>query len=246
MMHNIDKIMPENPLQKADNWDDYVQKMDVENRQAFQIAREVMKRSVLIQKKYYDRKTHLIKHKVGDAVMVRNMPRPEAGTAKFHDKYIGPYYIVDVLSDVNFRICDKPDGKTKVIHHDRLKPIEQREKPDLTWVYEQSRTLQRRRAAEKSKNDNIDLTEVFDRLKQLENNLNKEVRKKKKRQVRQNPNPEVGAAVIQDGGARQEEPEVKRKRGRPRKNPAPEPKQPMDDRATRKSERLQQKKVRGC
>ena len=85
-----------------------------------------MKRSVLIQKKYYDRKTHLIKHKVGDAVMVRNMPRPEAGTAKFHDKYIGPYYIVDVLSDVNFRICDKPDGKTKVIHHDRLKPIEQR------------------------------------------------------------------------------------------------------------------------
>ena len=76
--------------------------------------------------------------------------------------------------------------------------------------------------------------------------MNKEVRKKKKRQVRQNPNPEVGAAVNQDGGARQEEPEVKRKRGRPRKNPAPEPKQPMDERATKKSERLQQKKVRGC
>ena len=103
--HNFDKMLPESvDPEKLETWEDYVRRMDAQTREAFRIAREEIGKSVLLQKKYYDRTSHLIKYKVGDAVLIRDHRHHESGTKKLSDKYDGPYYVLDVLSDVSFRL----------------------------------------------------------------------------------------------------------------------------------------------
>ena len=47
------------------------------------------------------------------------------------------------MSDVNFRIIDKPGGKGRVINHDRIKRFETREPFDVAWVLERSKSYKR-------------------------------------------------------------------------------------------------------
>ncbi len=93
-------------------------------------------------KKYYDRKSHLNRYKVGDAVIIKN-DRREKGTGKLTNRYSEQiYYVVDVLSDVNFRIAHNAINRPKVVHHDRMKPFHSRDPTEDTpdWVYERSRS----------------------------------------------------------------------------------------------------------
>ena len=217
-----------------------MQRLDEETRLAYQTAREAIGKSVLIQKKYYDRTTHLNKCKVGDPIMLRNHAQYMQGEKKLADKYVGPYYVIDVLSDVNFRVNDKPDNTPKVVHHDRMKPIVQRDPPDLKWVFEQSRTCERQRAENKSTTSAEQMKEVFDRLKQLENE-SKQINKYRKRHDKNKKKAVLPLNV--DDGPRDpsNSPKVQRKRGRPRKNLQTSPTRSYSDQRqppVRRSERL--------
>ena len=242
MHHNIDKMMPDRPVQdRQETLDQYVQRLDEETRLAYQTAREAIGKSVLIQKKYYDRTTHLNKYKVGDPIMLRNHAQYMQGEKKLADKYVGPYYVIDVLSDVNFRVNDKPDNTPKVVHHDRMKPIVQRDPPDLKWVFEQSRTCERQRAENKSTTSAEQMKEVFDRLKQLENE-SKQINKYRKRHDKNKKKAVIPLNV--DDGPRDpsNSPKVQRKRGRPRKNLQTSPTRNSSDQRqlpVRRSARLQ-------
>ena len=58
------------------------------------------------------------------------------------DRWVGPFYILDVLSDINFRVIKSEHAKPKVVHHDRLKRYYARDgKPDVSWVIARSRSL---------------------------------------------------------------------------------------------------------
>ena len=213
MRHNFDKMLPEavDP-EKLETWDEYVQRMDQQTREAFQVARETIGRSVLLQKKYYDKNSNLIKYKVGDAVMVRDHRQHEAGTAKLSDKYDGPYFVIDVLSDVNFRLAKTENDKAKVIHHDRMHKIKERVEGDTSWVFKQSRTHQRMKADVGTSSGEV-MKEVLDRITQLENKSNREaaklLKKKNDRKKRNKP--------VTEPKDEQPEEQPKRKRGRPRK-----------------------------
>ena len=170
--------------------------------------------------------------------MLRQLVRAEKGTKKFHDDYVGPFYVVDVISDVNYRICDKPTAQPRIVHHDSMKPVERREGEDLQWVFDQSRTLERKRAAAKETHAK-EFTEIFDRHKSLENSAKKEPKKRKPRTPKTKPIPEQGERVVEPVIAPQEEPQPKRKRGRPKKNP--EQPKVEGQQELRRSERLKNK-----
>ena len=71
------------------------------------------------------------------------MFRKEKGVGKFADRFEGPYYVLDVLSDVNFRIIRAMEDKPRVVHHDHIIPYMEREPEpacDKAWVFERSRT----------------------------------------------------------------------------------------------------------
>jgi hypothetical protein len=249
LMHNFEKMLPtsESPYDHG-SWEDYVQKMDDQTRRAFQAAREAIGRNVFLQKKHYDRTANLIKYKVGDTVMIRDHRQYERGTKKLSDRYEGPYYVVDVLSDVHFRITRSPEDAARVMHHDRMKHVEAREDVDTSWVFAQSRTYQRSKAG--TGGDAEAMKAVLDRLTKLEN---KQLEKPRKRKVRKNVklNNELDRVVDQTvpetcqlpGPTEQPQVQQKRKRGRPRKEDKVQPK-PERREGERKSDRLKQKKLK--
>lgn len=54
---------------------------------------------------------------------------------KFLPSYEGPYFIVGLLDDLVYRIKKGPRTKTKVVHHDKLKPFYSRTPLDNGWVF---------------------------------------------------------------------------------------------------------------
>ena len=138
----VDVMMPYNPNKLRKSITSFSRELDQSVRMTYQIAREHTHRAATAQKKYYDRTAHLKRYKVGDTVQLKVF-RKEKGVGKFADRFEGPYYILDVLSDVNFRIIRAMEDKPKVVHHDHIIPYMEREPEpasDKAWVFKRSRT----------------------------------------------------------------------------------------------------------
>ena len=211
LMHNFDKMLPEaKNKDELEQWDDYVQKMDDMTRRAFQAARETIGRSVFLQKKHFDKTANLIHYTVGDVVMIKDHRLHETGTKKLANRYDGPYYVLDTLSDVNFRVAKSSTDRPRVIHHDRMKKVEQWEKADIDWVFKQSRTLQRLKA--QPGEDGKTMAEVLDRLTKLENKGKEAKRTYKKK--KEKPKPEekmIGRKLPRGRPKKKEQSEEKEK-----------------------------------
>ena len=139
----IDITMPADPSVQPKSPNEYVRNMERELRSTCIATRNHLKRAATLQKKYYDRDCNLYKFKEGDMVKLRKFVR-KPGFGKFDDRYDGPYFIVDRLGDVTFRIAQSPDTRPKVVHHDHLLPYfpkQASENVDRTWVWEQSKTF---------------------------------------------------------------------------------------------------------
>ena len=142
--HNPDLMMPTRPTMLKTTHDEYVKHLEDDLRLAYQVARDTIARNMKIQKKYYDRNSHLIHYKEGDVVWLKDFTPKIRGEKKLADRWVGPYFVLDVLSDVNFRVIDKPGSKGRVIGHDRMKRYETREPFDVKWVLERSKSLKRK------------------------------------------------------------------------------------------------------
>ena len=139
----VGRIVPDPELDKQTTYVEYVRKMRDRMTQAYDITRAALKRAALVTKKYYDRKMRLIKYVPGDQVLIKDHSlRPDKGQAKLMPKYAGPYWILDKLGDVNFRIQEREDGPMKVVHHNRMKPYMSRQPVVIPqWVRRRSKVL---------------------------------------------------------------------------------------------------------
>ena len=138
-----DLMMPEDPRVHEQPVEKHVQELVDRMRRSHELARVHLKKAASTQKKYYDRTTHLNKYEIGDAVWLKKHRRtPEAG--KLTPRYMGPYYIVDVIDPRTFRVSQGPRDRLQVRHHDHLKPYHAEAgepQPDLSWISEKSVTL---------------------------------------------------------------------------------------------------------
>ena len=139
----VDRMMPLDPDVHPLPVHEYARKLVDDIRANFATARLRLNKAATVMKKHYDRTAHLRAYKVGDAVKLRVF-RKEKGVSKFAERFSGPYYVLDILSDVRFRIALSDDAKAKVVHHDQILPYLFRTKdaqPDKSWVYKRSRTV---------------------------------------------------------------------------------------------------------
>ena len=74
-------------------------------------------------KRAYNLKQFQNNYKVGDQVLLYIPAVMKGKNKKLSCKWTGPYRIVEVLSDVVFRIRLNNQAKDKVVHHNRLKPF---------------------------------------------------------------------------------------------------------------------------
>ena len=166
--HELSRMLPQPPVKQHDSWDEYVQMLEKNQNAAYDAARQALGKAVKAQKRDYDRKQNLNHYATGDAVMLKNYSPSEAGTKKFRNKFNGPYYVIDALSDIHFRICSEKNGKERIVHHDMMEKMHEREPVDLTWVYEKSRTHKLPKSATLT-DVTATVDEMLRRLKRVEN-----------------------------------------------------------------------------
>ena len=73
------------------------------------------------QKSYYYRSKYGPRYKVGEEVLVFNPTDKKGETRKFNSFYRGPYIIVKIINNLNFKLEDKKTRKAIKVHYDRLK-----------------------------------------------------------------------------------------------------------------------------
>ena len=139
----MDRMMPLDPDIHPIPVHQYARQLVEDIRNNFAVARVRLNRAATAMKKYYDRTAHLYEYRVGDVVKLRVFRR-EKGISKFAERFTGPYYVLDVLSDIRFRIAKDASSKPRVVHHDHILPYMFREtdvQPDKAWVFQKSRTV---------------------------------------------------------------------------------------------------------
>ena len=123
---------------------DYVYSTKQKLKETHQLMRESMDVEQERQKTYYDRRKYGPNYKVGEEVLVFNPTVKKGDTRKFNSFYRGPYTIVEIINDLNFRVEDKKTKKAIKVHYDRLKNIK-REKNHLCLSLRQNKKQQLRR-----------------------------------------------------------------------------------------------------
>ena len=137
-----DRVIPDNPLKKRTTREQYVERLELDMRIAYEVARNVIGRNMKVQKRYHDRNAHLNAYKVGEAVMKKSLPPKEKGTKKFAARWEGPLFVIDVLDDVTYRVGEQNKKTWVVIHHDRLKRYHYEPGIDIPngWVWSATKT----------------------------------------------------------------------------------------------------------
>ena len=100
---------------------EYVNKLQQSLTSAYTRVREIMGVKQERQKEQYDAKVHGKPYTDGDLIWLFNPALPRGHARKFRRPWIGPYRILEKLSEANYRIQHMSNGKRAVIHFDRLK-----------------------------------------------------------------------------------------------------------------------------
>ena len=166
--HNLDRMLPNGEREEYESWDDYVRTLDEASQFAYEIARQAIGKSVNYQKRYYDRKQNLHEYKTGDAVLLRDRVQQPRGEGKLANKFVGPYFVIDVLSDIHFRIARDSEEKPQIVHHDAMKKFHLREPVDLQWVYDRSKYHRRTADPATAEDITTNLTDMMRRLRSVE------------------------------------------------------------------------------
>ena len=114
---------------------EYVTKLSEAFVEAYAAVRDTMGAKLQRQKEFYNKKVHGNPHKPGDFVLLFNPAVPKGGSRKFHSPWTGPFKIVERVSEATYHIQNTVDGKTSIVHFDRLK----RCRPDIRTNIKQTK-----------------------------------------------------------------------------------------------------------
>ena len=98
-------------------------------QETHQLMQEYMDVEHERQKTFFDCSKYGPNYKVGEEVLVFNPTVKKGETRKYTSFYRGPYLIVEIINNLNFKEEDKKTRKAIKVHYDRLKKYKTREKP---------------------------------------------------------------------------------------------------------------------
>ena len=127
--------LPYNSEYKTKN--EFVQNLETDLQDCFQIAREHLRRNVSRMKRNYDTRISQRSYEKGDLVYLKDLTRKIGHCKKLDPNiWVGPYSIIRKYSDLLFEIQGKPGTRPKLVHHDRIKPFLSDEIPN--WLYQRT------------------------------------------------------------------------------------------------------------
>lgn len=101
------------------SYDDYHSQVRYKLQKAYEMARENSLNSKEINKEYFDytKNTQNIEYKIGDEVLLLDKGKK----TKLHNPYIGPFKIIEIISDTNVRL--QITRRHDVVHKNLIKPF---------------------------------------------------------------------------------------------------------------------------
>ena len=138
----IDLVIGPDPLSERPSSDYCIQLKD-DLQEAHEIARESLGDSFMSAKKEYDKSQHQYQYQEGDSVLlnVKGIKKTRGKVPKFMDNYEGPYFVIGHIDPHVYVIKESSRSKSKIVHHDRLRPFTPREPVDTSWVHKEINKL---------------------------------------------------------------------------------------------------------
>ena len=134
----IDQIMlfqPDDPITPQQ----FAQQNLKRLRLAYQLVRENLLDARLAHKTQYDRRARNRIFEIGDRVLKDVRVVKKGHSKKFTPKYVGPYRVIEVLTDLTVRIQAEGQPKSELIHVNRIKPLHYTEiwkdEPSEPFIY---------------------------------------------------------------------------------------------------------------
>ena len=104
--------------------DEYAADLAATMEKSHRLAREHLATATERQKRDYDTKLSVNNYQVGDFVYFFDSTKTKGPSPKLKTmNWVGPCVIIKKFSDLIFELRAAQNGKSKVLHHDRLKPF---------------------------------------------------------------------------------------------------------------------------
>jgi len=88
-----------------------------------EIASENSKKAIKYQKKQYDKQIHAkFTYKVNDLILLQSGVQRVGHSKSFETKYKGPFVVIKVLDELNYKLSHLDKDKHFVVHYNRMKP----------------------------------------------------------------------------------------------------------------------------
>jgi len=117
---------------------DYVVDLQAKLSKVYELARTSLKKNAKRQKRDYDTRLSTQVYQEGDLVLCLNKAKTKGKSKKIDPNiWEGPFQIIQRISDLLYKVQLGRKSKTKIIHHDRLKPYTGSRIPD--WCVQNRR-----------------------------------------------------------------------------------------------------------
>ena len=133
----VDLMLGVDKEQLNTNSAEYVERLRKTLQKVHTLARETLLSTQMRQKRDYDLKLKIHSYEIGDLVYRLDTAKKVGFSPKLQQVWKGPLVIAEVISPVLFRIIDRK--KSYILHHDRLKPCEDRNTP--LWIRRKRNSL---------------------------------------------------------------------------------------------------------
>lgn len=129
MLYHTDPVLPYDTFVRQEpilfyNIDDYKTEVSRRAQIAFNLAQIHLHQAARENEMYRLRRSTLRMMKVGDRVFMRNTPKPGL-SRKLQALWQGPYRVMEVKSPVIFKIRNVASGKSRMVHLDNIRRIEE-------------------------------------------------------------------------------------------------------------------------
>lgn len=116
--------------------EEYVVKLKDYLANSHEIARENLQKTFEYRKKSYLSRLKSHKYQLKDAVYYWNPVIKRGQCKKLLSLWRGPYFVVQIISDVVYRVQESARTSSRIVHHNQIKPayFRKNEFPDTSWL----------------------------------------------------------------------------------------------------------------
>lgn len=130
----VEAFTPETPDQKEFQAAEYVVHIQKMLQESHEKAMSHLQKAVEYQQRSYLNRLKSHRYQIKDPVWYWRPVFKRGECPKLLTFWTGPFFVVEVISDVVYRIQRNAKCRTQVVHHNQLKPCHLRDKPNTDWI----------------------------------------------------------------------------------------------------------------